>query len=62
MEEKVLKKPKEKNVLKYYLHARTQDTQAVGSASKLGKILKKAKNWKEISEAEYKELRGIGTA
>ena len=59
MEEKDLKKPRAKNVVKYYFHERTRDTQAVGSISKLGKILAKAKNWKEISETEYKQLRGI---
>ena len=59
MEEKDLKKPKVKNVVKYYFHERTRDTPAVGSISKIGLILKKAKNWKEISEEEYKKLRGI---
>ena len=52
-----IKKPK--NVLKYYVHPRTNDTQAVGSQSKVGKILKKAKNWNEISEEKYKNLRRI---
>ena len=59
MTEQEVKKAKPKNVVKYYFHARTRDTQAVGSISKLGKILKKAGNWEEISKEKYKELRGI---
>ena len=58
-EAEVKKVTKAKNVLKYYYHERTKDTQAVGSQSKIGKLLAKAVNWEEISETEYKELRGI---